>query len=385
MTTTSTYTSPWRDSETAALGDLGEKFFARELVSHRDRFEAQHHVDRAVWEKAGELGLLCCSIPEQYGCGGGTFAHDLAVLEAQGRALGTGFGNGVHSGIVAHYLLAYGTEDQRRCWLPKMAAGKSIAAIAMTEPGAGSDLKAVTTTAVRDGDHYLLNGSKTFVTNGSMADIVVVVAKTDPAAGAKGVSLLVVETENCPGFVRGRILDKIGQHAADTSELAFDNVRVPVANLLGGEEGRGFGQLMAQLPQERLTIGVSAVAAMERAVAETIDYAKSRSVFGKTVFDFQNSKFVLAECQTIAHVSRVFLDSCILRHLRGELDTTTAAMAKWWLTEQQCVVIDRCLQLFGGYGYMREYPIARMYADARVQKIYGGSNEIMKDIIARNL
>jgi acyl-CoA dehydrogenase len=385
MTTTSTYTSPWRDSETAALGDLAEKFFARELVSHRDRFEAQHHVDRAVWEKAGELGLLCCSIPEQYGGGGGTFAHDLAVLEAQGRALGTGFGNGVHSGIVAHYLLAYGTEDQRRCWLPKMAAGKSIAAIAMTEPGAGSDLKAVTTTAVRDGDHYLLNGSKTFVTNGSMADIVVVVAKTDPAAGAKGVSLLVVETENCPGFVRGRILDKIGQHAADTSELAFDNVRVPVANLLGGEEGRGFGQLMAQLPQERLTIGVSAVAAMERAVAETIDYAKSRSVFGKTVFDFQNSKFVLAECQTIAHVSRVFLDSCILRHLRGELDTTTAAMAKWWLTEQQCVVIDRCLQLFGGYGYMREYPIARMYADARVQKIYGGSNEIMKDIIARNL
>lgn len=380
-----TYYSPWRDPEVVALGKLASEFFAKEVIPHRDRFDAQQHVDRQVWEKAGEIGLLCCSIPEQYGGGGGSFAHDLAVLEAQARALDSGFGNAVHSGVVAHYLLAYGTEDQRRRWLPKMAAGKSIAAIAMTEPGAGSDLKAVTSTAVKDGDHYVLNGSKTFISNGSMADLIVVVAKTDPAAGAKGVSLLVVETENCPGFVRGRILDKLGQHSADTSELAFDNVRVPVANLLGGEEGRGFEQLMTQLPQERLTIGVSAVVAMECAVAETIDYTKSRNAFGKSLFDFQNSKFTLAECQTIAHVCRVFLDSCIVRHLRGELDATTAAMAKWWLTEQQCIVIDRCLQLFGGYGYMREYPIARMYADARVQRIYGGANEIMKDIISRTL
>ncbi len=380
-----TYSSPWRDPEITALGDLADKFFAKELIPHRERFEAQHHVDRQVWEKAGEIGLLCCSIPEEYGGGGGSFAHEVAVIEAQARALDSGFGNSVHSGIVAQYLLAYGTEDQRRRWLPKMAAGKSIGAIAMSEPGAGSDLKAITTTALRDGDHYVVNGSKTFISNGSMADLVVVVTKTDRAAGAKGISLLVVETENCAGFVRGRILDKIGQQAADTSELSFDGVRVPVSNLLGGEEGRGFGQLMAQLPQERLTIGVTAVAAIERALVETIDYTKSRHAFGKTLFDFQSSKFVLAECQTIAHACRVFLDSCIVRHLRGELDATTAAMAKWWLTEQQCTVIDRCLQLFGGYGYMREYPIARMYADARVQKIYGGSNEIMKDIIARTL
>jgi acyl-CoA dehydrogenase len=383
--TTGAYTSPWRDDEIAAIGELADKFFAKELVPHRERFESQHYVDRAVWEKAGELGLLCCSIPEQYGGGGGSFAHDLAVFEAQARVLDTGFGNPVHSGIVAHYLLAYGTDEQRRRWLPKMAAGKLIAAIAMTEPGAGSDLKTIRTTAVKDGDHYLMNGSKTFISNGSMADLVVVVAKTVPTGGTKGISLLVVETEDCPGFVRGRILDKVGQHGADTSELSFDNAAVPVDNLLGGKEGRGFGQLMTQLGQERLTIGVAAVVAMEQAVAEAVAYTKSRGAFGKAVFDFQNSKFVLAECETIAHISRVFLDSCIARHLAGELDTTTAAMAKWWLTEQQCTVIDRCLQLFGGYGYMREYPIARMYADARVQKIYGGANEIMKDLISRTL
>ncbi|WP_370181466.1 acyl-CoA dehydrogenase family protein [Rhodococcus wratislaviensis] len=380
-----TYTSSWRDSDTTALGELADKFFARELTPHRDKFEQQHYVDRDVWTKAGELGLLCCSIPEEYGGGGGTFAHDLAVVEAQARALDTGFGNTVHSGIVAHYILAYGTEEQRRRWLPGMATGQTVTAVAMTEPGAGSDLKNIKTTALRDGDHYVINGAKTFISNGSQADLIVVVAKTDPAAGAKGVSLIVVETADCPGFTRGRILDKVGQHGADTSELSFEDVRVPVANVLGGEEGRGFGQLMTQLAQERLLIGVTAVATMEAAVAETVSYTKFRSAFGQTIFDFQNTKFVLAECDTVAHAARVFIDSCIERHMSGNLDTTTAAMAKWWLTEQQCQVIDRCVQLFGGYGYMREYPIARMYADARVQKIYGGSNEIMKDLIARSL
>ncbi|MFD1811530.1 acyl-CoA dehydrogenase family protein [Rhodococcus gannanensis] len=380
-----TYTSSWRDTDTTALGELADKFFARELTPHREKFEQQHYVDRNVWTKAGELGLLCCSIPEEYGGGGGTFAHDLAVVEAQARALDTGFGNTVHSGIVAHYLLAYGTEDQRRRWLPRMATGETIAAVAMTEPGAGSDLKNIKTTALRDGDHYVINGAKTFISNGSQADLIVVVAKTDPTAGAKGVSLLVVETAEAPGFTRGRILDKVGQHGADTSELSFQDVRVPTANLLGGDEGRGFGQLMTQLAQERLLIGVTAVATMEAAVTETVAYTKSRSAFGQSIFDFQNTKFVLAECETVTHAARVFIDSCIERHLSGELDPTTAAMAKWWLTEQQCQVIDQCVQLFGGYGYMREYPIARMYADARVQKIYGGSNEVMKDLIARSL
>jgi acyl-CoA dehydrogenase len=382
---TTGYTSAWCEEEVAALGDLADKFFAKEVSPQRERWEAQHHVDREIWTKAGELGLLCCSIPEQYGGGGGSFAHELAVLEAQARALDSGFGNSVHSGIVAHYILAYGTEEQRRRWLPKMASGEAIAAVAMTEPGAGSDLKNIRTTAIREGDHYVVNGSKTFISNGSMADLIVVVAKTDPAAGAKGMSLIVVETADCPGFSRGRVLDKVGQHGADTSELSFTDVLVPVGNVLGGEEGRGFGQLMTQLAQERLIIGVTAVATMEAAVAETIAYTKSRNAFGQSIFDFQNTKFVLAECQTVAHAARVFIDSCIDRHLLGELDTTTAAMAKWWLTEQQCQVIDRCVQLFGGYGYMREYPIARMYEDARVQKIYGGSNEIMKDLIARSL
>lgn len=385
MSTPTAYVSGWQDDETRALGQLADKFFDNELVQHRERFEAQHFVDREVWTRAGELGLLCCSIPEEYGGGGGTFAHDLTVVQSQYRALDTGFGNMVHSGIVANYILAYGTEEQRRRWLPKMASGEMIAAVAMTEPGAGSDLKNIKSTALRDGEHYVINGAKTFISNGSQADLIVVVAKTDPSAGTKGISLIVVETANCPGFTRGRILDKVGQFSADTSELSFEDVRVPVNNLLGGEEGRGFGQLMTQLAQERLLIGVAAVATIEVAVAETVAYTKSRNAFGKTIFDFQNTKFELAECATVAHATRVFIDSCIERQLRGELDATTAAMAKWWLTEQQCQVIDRCLQLFGGYGYMREYPIARMYADARVQKIYGGANEIMKDLIARAL
>jgi len=382
---TGSYKSAWLDDDIVALGELADKFYAKEVVPNREKFETQQHVDREVWLEAGRLGLLCCSIPEEYGGGGGTIAHDLAVLEAQARALDTSFGNSVHSVIVAHYVLAYGTEEQRRAWLPKMASGEMIGAIGMTEPGTGSDLKNIKTTALRDGDHYVINGAKTFISNGSMADLIVLVVKTDPTAGAKGISLIGVETADLPGFTRGRILDKVGQHGADTSELFFDNVRVPVSNLLGGVEGNGFGQLMTQLAQERLSIGVAAVATMEVAVAETVAYTKSRNAFDQSIFDFQNTKFTLAECQTQAHVARIFLDSCIERHLRGELDATTAAMVKWWMSEQQCQVVDRCLQFFGGYGYMREYPIARMYEDARVQKIYAGANEVMKDIIARSL
>ena len=379
------YTSGWRDDDAVALGELADKFFAKEIVPQRVKFESQQHVDREVWLEAGRLGLLCCSIPEQYGGGGGTFAHDLAVLEAQSRALDSSLGVSVHSCIVAHYILAYGTEEQRTRWLPRMASGEMIAAVAMTEPGAGSDLKNIKTTALRDGDDYVINGAKTFISNGSMADLIVLVAKTDPKAGAKGISLIGVETADLAGFVRGRILEKVGQHGGDTSELFFENVRVPADSVLGGVEGKGFGQLMTQLAQERLTIGAAAVVAMEVAVAETVAYTKSRNAFDQSIFDFQNTRFTLAECQTQAHVARVFLDSCIERHLRGELDATTAAMVKWWLTEQQCQVVDRCLQLYGGYGYMREYPIARMYEDARVQKIYGGANEVMKEIIARSL
>ena len=381
---TAQYVSPWRDPEVDALGELATKFFTTEVVPHREKWESQQYVDREVWRKAGDLGLLCCSIPEEYGGGGGNYAHEAAIIEAQARSGDATFGILVHSAIVAHYIYAYGTEEQRRRWLPPMARGERIGAIVMTEPGTGSDLQAIQTRAVRDGDHFIVNGAKTFISNGGTADLLVVAVKTDPEAGGRGISLLVVETDNSPGFVRGRILDKVGCKGADTSELFFEDVRVPVANLLG-PEGQGFMQLKTQLAQERLNIGISAVGAMEAAVAATVDYTKSRKAFGQSVFDFQNTRFELAECASVTHVARVFVDQCIQRHLAGELHATTAAMAKYWLTEQQCDVVDRCLQLFGGYGYMREYPIGRMYADARIQKIYGGTNEIMKEIVARSL
>ncbi|MGW4872547.1 acyl-CoA dehydrogenase family protein [Streptomyces chartreusis] len=368
-----------------ALGELATKFVESELIAKREKFEQQHQVDRDVWRRAGKLGLLCCSIPEQYGGGGGTLAHDLAVVEAQARLGETGWGNGVHSGIVAHYILAYGTEEQKKRWLPKMAGGELVGAIAMTEPGAGSDLKSIRTKAVLEGDEYVINGAKTFISNGQQADLIIVAAKTDPAAGAKGISLIVVEADSCPGFVRGRVLEKVGQPAADTSELYFQDARVPTSNLLGTQSGGGFGQLMTQLAQERLIISVSAVASAEAAVALTTEYTKSRDMFGKSLWDFQNTRFVLAEAATTARVARAFVDDCVQRHLAGELDATTAAMSKWWTTEQYVTVVDRCLQLFGGYGYMREYPIARMYADARVTKIFAGSNETMKDLVARSL
>ncbi|QHE68472.1 acyl-CoA dehydrogenase family protein [Rhodococcus sp. WAY2] len=375
----------WHDDEVRALSELATGFFEREVVAHNDKWDAQHRIDRSVWHTAGQLGLLCCSVPEEYGGGGGTFAHDLAVFEAQGYAGDLAFGISVHSGIVAHYLVAYGSEAQKKAWLPGMATGEILGAIGMTEPGAGSDLKAIKTTAIRDGDDYVINGSKTFITNGASADMIVLAVKTDPKAGAKGVSLVIVDLRDCPGFTVGRVLDKVGQHSADTSELSFTDVRIPVDNLLGESEGQGFGQLMAQLVQERLIIGAQASGAMKRAVEDTVAYTKSRQAFGHSLFEFQNTAFELAECQTIARTCQVFLDHCIEAHLRGELDPSEAAMVKYWLTEKQCEVIDRCVQLHGGYGYMREYLIARMYEDARVQKIYAGANEVMKGIIAKSL
>ncbi|MDQ6526903.1 acyl-CoA dehydrogenase family protein [Nocardioides sp. LHD-245] len=377
--------SAWKDQSVQDLIETVQRFIRTEVVAHRETWERQRYVDRSVWRKAGELGLLCCSIPEEYGGGGGTIAHEFAICEVQGTALDTSWGNMVHSGIVAHYILAYGTEEQKRAWLPVMATGEVIAAIAMTEPGAGSDLQAVRTKASVEGDDLVIDGSKTFISNGHNAELVLVVAKTDANAGARGISLILLDTRDAPGFSRGRILDKIGQHGADTSELSFEGVRVPRASILGGEPGAGFRQLMTQLAQERLLVATTAVGAMETALRETLEHVRQRRVFGQSLYNFQNTRFVLAETATTARIARTFLDSCIERHLAGNLDASTAAMAKWWLTEQHVRVVDGCLQLHGGYGYMREYPIGRMHQDARVQKIYGGANEIMKELVARSL
>ena len=377
--------SPWMTDDLDQLRRLARDVFAKELTPHQERFAEQHAVDRDLWRRLGELGLVCISIPEQYGGGSGTFAHESVLIEEQARALDSSWGNTVHSGIVAHYVLNYGSEEQRQRWLPRLASGELVGAIAMSEPGAGSDLQAVRTRAVRSGDEYVINGAKTFITNGSQAELIIVVAKTDTDQGAHGISLVVVETELVEGFRRGRVLDKLGLDGQDTSELFFDDVRVPVNNLLGEQEGQGFIQLMQQLPQERLIIAVAAIAAMETALALTLDYVKQRQAFGRELIKFQNTKFELAECATEVAVTRAFVDQCVQRHLLGQLDVPTAAMAKMWSTERLCRVADRCLQLFGGYGYMKEYPIARIWADARVQKIYGGTNEIMKEIIGRSL
>lgn len=379
------YKSPWLTEELEILQDASRKFYEKEFAPHSDRWSKQGHVDRDAWNKAGAQGLLCASIKEEYGGGGGNFSHEMVITQEQARAGVSGFGNSVHSGIVAHYIQSYGTEEQKKKWLPKMASGEMVGAIAMTEPGTGSDLQGVKTTAKKVGNQYVVNGQKTFITNGQQSTLICVVAKTDPTAGAKGTSLVMVETEEVEGFRRGRNLDKIGMHAQDTSELFFDDVKVPTSNLLGTEEGKGFFQLMQQLPQERLIIAVQAVVAMERAVELTAAYVKERKAFGKSILDFQNTQFKLAECKTEAAVARVFVDQCAVKLLNHELDATTAAMAKWWTTEKQCQIVDTCLQFYGGYGYMMEYPIAQMYADARVQKIYGGANEIMKMLIARTL
>ncbi|MGN6609937.1 MAG: acyl-CoA dehydrogenase family protein [Jatrophihabitans sp.] len=374
----------WSTPETEQLRDLAAKFCATELVPHRDRFAEQHQVDRDLWNRAGDLGLLCLSIPEQYGGGGGSFAHEAVLLEEQAKVGDAAWGAGLHSGIVAHYLLAYAAEDLKQRWLPKMATGELVGAIAMTEPGTGSDLQSVRTTAVADGDEYVINGSKTFITNGQQADLIIVVAKTDTTQGASGTSLIVVEAHR-EGFRRGRALHKIGQQGQDTSELFFDAVRVPKTHLLGEAEGQGFVQLMRQLPQERLIVAVGAVAVMEAALEQTLRYTKERQAFGRPIFEFQNTRFTLAEAATETRIARVFLDHCIIEHLAGRLDIPTVAMAKWWTTDRAMEVLDDCLQLHGGYGYMAEYPISRMWVDQRVQRIYAGTNEIMKDIISRTL
>jgi alkylation response protein AidB-like acyl-CoA dehydrogenase len=375
----------WSNDDVEAFRDLAHSFLAKECAPNEERWNEQQHVDREIWNKAGELGLLCPSIPTEYGGGGGTFALEAAFGEEQARTMAPSLGTSVHSTIVAHYINNYGTEEQKQRWLPKLASGELVGAIAMSEPGTGSDLQNVKTRAIRTGDEYVIDGSKTFITNGLLADLVITVAKTDPENAAKGISLIVVETKDLPGFSRGRVLKKIGQHGQDTAELFYDGVRVPVSNLLGTEEGQGFIQLMQQLPQERLIIAVIAVAAIEETLAHTLRYTKERDAFGKPVFQFQNTRFKLAEAATIATVARVFIDDCVTKHIAGELDVPTASMAKWWTTQMQCDVADECLQFFGGYGYMAEYPISRMFTDARIQKIYGGTNEIMKEIISRFL
>ncbi|MEZ5560303.1 MAG: acyl-CoA dehydrogenase family protein [Pseudomonadales bacterium] len=378
------YQSPWLNDELRILQDAARKFFQQEFAPHNEQWIAQGKVDREAWLKAGEAGLLCAAIPAEYGGAGGDYRHETVIMEEMHRAGVGGFGNQVHSTIVAPYFLHYGSEQQRQKWLPKMATGECVGAIAMTEPNTGSDLQAVRTTAVREGDEYVINGSKTYITNGQHANLIIVVAKTDPSRGAKGISLIAVETEGNPGFKRGRNLKKLGQKSADTSELFFEDCKVPVSNRLG-EEGQGFVQLMQQLPQERLNIAQAAVVSMERAIEVTLDFVRERKAFGQRVLDFQNSKFKLAECKTEALIARTFVDQCVLWLLEGRLDASTASMAKYWCTDTQCRIIDECLQLHGGAGYMDEYEISRMYADARVQKIYGGTNEIMKELIGRTL
>lgn len=366
-----------------ALRSAARSFFAAKAEPHQLRWRVQHAVDRDFWREAGGAGMLCLSVPEEHGGGGGTLAADIVVLQEQYRTGETGWGNMVHSGIVANYLLRFGGDEQQQRWLPGMASGDLVGAIAMSEPGAGSDLRGITTRATATGDGWSLSGSKTFITNGSQADLVIVAAKTEPGR-AGGISLFVVETAGAPGFRRGRVLNKLGQPSADTSELFFDDVQVPARNMLG-EPGNGLRMLMGELAQERLLIGVVAVAVAEAAVREALAYVKQRHAFEAPLWDLQHVRFELAECATSARVGRAFLDDCIQRHLGGELDAATASMAKYWLTDMQGAVLDRCLQLFGGYGYVSEYPIARMFVDGRAQRIYGGANEVMKDLISRSL
>jgi acyl-CoA dehydrogenase len=378
------YQSPWTTDDVQAFRRTVRQFVHKEFAPSQARWRAQHGPDPQAWAQAGGAGLLLPDVDEEYGGGGGTYAHEAVVLEELAQA-GVHFGSGVQS-MVARYLQAYGNVEQKRKWLPRMASGGLVAAIAMTEPGAGSDLQGIRTTARRDGDHYVINGSKTFITNGAHAGIVCLAVKTNPGvAGMRGISLVMVETKDLRGYRAGQALEKVGMHGQDTCELFFDDARVPAACLLGPAEGLGFSQMMEQLPYERLSIGVLAVAAAERAVAITARHVKERTAFGKPLMDLQNTRFRLAECKARAHVGRVFLDSCIERFIAGRLDDVSTAVAKYWLTECQCRVIDECVQLHGGYGYMTEYPIARMWADSRVQRIYGGSNEIMKELIACSL
>jgi len=376
--------SAWMTPEIEEYRAQVRRFVAAEVVPHQQRWAEQHCVDRETWAKAGALGMLLSDVPAEYGGSDGTFAHQAVMLEELAAVGDTAFAIPVHA-IVAKYILNQGTEAQKPRYLPPLASGEWVGAIAMTEPSGGSDLQGIRTRAERQGDHWVLNGAKTFISNGTLADLVIVVARTGSEPGAKGISLLLLETRGAQGFRVGRVLEKIGQKGQDTCELFFEDVRVPAENVLGGEAGRGFYQLMTELPYERTIIAVGAVVAIERAVRLTVEYARERQVFGKPLLAMQNTRFVLAAAKTQAVVARTFVDRCIEALIAGRMDAATASMAKLWTTDLQCTVIDDCLQLFGGYGYMLEYPIAQMYADARVQRIYGGANEIMKELIARSL
>ncbi|HSV80831.1 MAG TPA: acyl-CoA dehydrogenase family protein [Ramlibacter sp.] len=378
------FTPSWLAPDLETYRDTVVRFVEKEMLPNDERDRKRGHVGHELWRHAGELGLLCADLPEDYGGGGGDFRHLALFYDAMGRRALTGMNPSVHS-IVSHYIYNHGTEAQKRAWLPRLARGELVGAIAMTEPGTGSDLQGIRTRAERRGDCYVINGSKTFISNGMLAGLVLVVCKTDAGQGKKGLSILLVETAQAPGYRVGKVLDKIGLKAQDTSELFFDEVAVPADNLLGGEEGKGFYQLMSDLPYERTIIGVLAVAAMEGAYQATLDYVRERQAFGQPIAEFQNTRFKLAEIATTIKVARTFVDRCVTDLVAGRLDTATASMVKLWTSEQQGRVIDECLQLFGGYGFMTEYMVARMYTDARIQRIYGGTNEIMKEVISRAL
>ncbi|TFZ07163.1 acyl-CoA dehydrogenase [Ramlibacter henchirensis] len=377
-----TFQRTWEDTDLQAYRASVARFIENEMAPQDEAARRRGHVGHELWRRAGELGFLCADIPQEWGGAGGDFRHEAVFYEEMARRGLSGMSTSVHA-IVAHYFLNHGTQEQKQHYLPLMARGELVGAIAMTEPGAGSDLQGVRTRAERRDGHFVLSGSKTFITNGFLAGVVLVVCKTDPAQGAKGTSILVVETRDCPGYSVGRVLDKIGMKAQDTSELFFDGVKVPAENLLGGREGQGFYQLMSDLPYERLIIGVVAQACMEGAYEATLSYVRERHAFGQPVANFQNTRFKLAEVAAQIAVGRAFMDRCVEQLVAGRLDTATASMAKLWGSETQCRVLDELLQLWGGYGYMNESMIARMYADARVQRIYGGTSEIMKEVIAR--
>ncbi|MXO67481.1 acyl-CoA dehydrogenase [Altererythrobacter marinus] len=375
-----------QDEEIAVFRDAVGKFFEQHAPAKRvESWRENGQVDREFWQEAGAAGILGMTVPEEYGGHGGDFRHDLVVLDQQAAKEVDGFASSLHNVIILPYIVRHGTEEQKKRWLPRLVSGELISAIAMTEPGVGSDLQNVATTAVKDGNGYRINGAKTFISSGQLANFIVVVAKTDPNERAKGISLMCLETEGAEGFRRGKKLDKVGMDAADTSELFFDDVFVPADNVLGGEEGRGFYQLMGELPQERLVIAVGAMSTIEKALDTTVEYVKQRKAFGQTIWDFQNTQFVLADLKARGTAAKVFLNDCIAKLLRGELDVTTASIAKYWLTELQGEVVDKCLQLHGGWGYINEYPIAKMFRDSRVTRIFGGSNEIMKMLIARSM
>jgi alkylation response protein AidB-like acyl-CoA dehydrogenase len=363
--------------------DTVRKFIAKEIAPHHAQWEEDGIVPRSLWLKAGAAGMLCCTIPEEYGGLGADYLFDVIVFEEMARSGFTGPGFLIHCDLVATYIKSFGTEQQKLHWLPKMVTGEAIGSLGMTEPHAGSDLKAIRTKAVRDGDDFVISGQKVFISNGQMCDVLVLATKTDSAAGAKGVTLFLVDT-SLPGFRRGKNLDKLGMKAQDTSELFFDDLRVPATAMLG-EEGKGFELMMTKLAQERLAQAIRSATVAETVIAYTVAYTAERKAFGTTIGAFQNTQFKLAELQTEAVIGRVFTDACIARFMRGELDAIDAAMAKMWLSNLHCKVVDECLQLFGGWGYMWEYPIARAYADARIVKIAGGSIEVMKLIIGRKL